>query len=309
MSDTLSVVLLNWNTRELLANALAALLPEAQPASGHQVIVVDNGSSDGSPDWVAEQYPAVDLIANPENRLYTLAINQGLAAAGGEHILLLNSDVEIGPQDLLDLQNVLSEHAEIEAVAPAQVNRAGQVQSVCMNFPTLPVPFFDQTLLGRLFPESKVLRHYYLREFSHREPGYVVQPPGACLLIRRQAYERLGPLDETMPLYFSDVDYCQRMAQAGMKLYYTPAVQVFHAIGASTRQLPGVIERYHRDRITYYRKYFGRPGAWVCKLAVLDLGLHETLKAYRNVGFGPDLRVFVRSLLAGMKRIWFETSR
>jgi GT2 family glycosyltransferase len=253
----LSVVIVNWNTRELLRCCLASLREALAPSPLRvQTIVVDNASADGSAAMTADQFPEVRLIANQENRNYAAGNNQGIAASSGAMILLLNSDTEIAASQLESLVRFLNEHPPAGAVAPALVYPDGRLQDSVRGFPT-PRALTGEILgLARLLPDS-AWAAYRARALPQDRPSPVDQPMTSALLVRRAALEQVGPFDEQFPLFFNDVDLCHRLKQAGWEIWYDPRVRVIHVGGASTRLVrPQAILLSHAGLCRYYRKHY-----------------------------------------------------
>lgn len=257
-APVLSVVVLSWNTRELTLACLRALAAET-PRHAREVIVVDNGSTDGSADAVAAAFPAVRLLRNADNRLYAAGNNQGVAAARGEFVCTLNSDTEVRPGALDQLVDFLRDHPGHAAVAPRLVDPDGTVQRACQRFPTLLSALCFDSWWGTWWPGSRVQSRYLMRDFDHLTARDVPQPPGACLCLRRAEYARRGGLDEGLPLFFNDVDLCRRLWAAGRRVHYLASAEVLHHRGASTRGFDRMLVVWHRDRLAYYRKHYG---AW-----------------------------------------------
>lgn len=258
-APVLSVVVLSWNTQAMTLACLRALAAEA-PRHPREVIVVDNGSHDGSADAVAAAFPLVRLIRNADNRLYAAGNNQGARAATGEFVCLLNSDTEVRPGALDALVDFLRAHADYGAVAPRLVNPDGSVQHACQNFPTLLSALCFDSVWGRFPPGRWVEDRYLMRGFDHLGSRDVAQPPGACFLMRRQEYLELGGLDEDLALFFNDVDLCRRLWRRGRRIRYLAEAEVLHHRGASTRSFTRMLVIWHRNRLTYYRKHYG---GWV----------------------------------------------
>lgn len=259
----LSVVVLSWNTRELLRACLRALEADSEPGR-RELIVVDNASGDGSADMVALEFPHVRLLRNTENLLYAEGNNQGARLATGEYLCLLNSDTAVRPGALEYLARFLDEHADYGAVAPRLVNADGSIQRACRRFPTLADALFDSTSLGRIPPATWFQRWTHMEHCDHAESRDVPQPPGACFMIRRAEYEALGGLDQDLRLYFNDVDLCRALWARGRRIRYLAEVEVLHHGGASTRAFHWKERNTHyvRDRARYYRKHYGRTGDW-----------------------------------------------
>jgi len=261
----LSVVVLSWNTREILRACLSALERDALGAA-REVIVVDNGSADGSAQMVARDFPSVRLLCNPENRLYAEANNQGARMATGRYLCLLNSDTEVRPGALARLVQFLEHEPAYAAVAPKLVNPDGSVQRACRRFPTLLEPLLESTTLGAFPPGSWFSWWSTMGDFDHQRSRDVAQPPGACLLMRTAEYLALGGLDPSLSLFFNDVDLCLSLRRRGRRVRYLAEAEVLHHQGSSTRSQAARRRNllWIRNRTAYYRKNYGRlAGCWL----------------------------------------------
>jgi len=262
-APVLSVVILSWNTRDLTLACLRALFAET-PRHAREVIVVDNGSHDGSADAVAAAFPQVRLLRNADNRLYSAGNNQGVAAATGEYVCTLNSDTEVRAAALDRLVEFLRDHPGHGAVAPKLVDPDGGVQRACQRFPTLLSALCFDSWWGTFWPGSRVQARYLMTDFDHLTSADVPQPPGACFLMRRAEYLQFGGLDEQMALFFNDVDLCRRLWRAGRRIHYLATAEVLHHRGASTRSFGKLLIVWHRNRLSYYGKHYGRwAKAWL----------------------------------------------
>lgn len=253
----LSIVIVNWNTRELLRACLASLRAalSASPLRA-EILVVDNASTDGSAAMVAEEFPEVRLFANSQNLNYAGGNNQGIAAATGEFVLLLNPDTEVPSGALEALVELLREHPEAGAAAPALVFPDGRLQDSVRGFPTPAALVGDLTGLARLFPHSR-LAGYREHRLPPDRPSSVDQPMASAFLVRGRALAEVGAFDEQFPLFFNDVDLCFRLKLAGWEILYDPRVRVVHVGGASTRQVrPEAIRRSHEGLRRFYAKHY-----------------------------------------------------
>lgn len=230
------MLLVSWNTREETRRCLESL-PEAADGLSYEILVVDNGSRDGSAEMLLEQ-PRVQLISNDANRGFAAAVNQAYARAAGPLVLLLNSDVVLEPGTLTVLVRFLREHPQAAGVAPLYLNLDGTVQQHYMRLPTLPSSLALATSLRFLPGFRRAWNRYLMRGqdwFSGPVP--VEQPSAACLLLRRTVLATQELLDERLPLYFNDVLLAHTLKAAGHQLWVTPDAVVRHTMGASTRLL------------------------------------------------------------------------
>ena len=261
-APTLSVVIPSWNTRELLAACLAALFAADLPAT--EVIIVDNGSADGSADMVAERYPDVQLVRNAENRGFAGGCNQGMERARGKYVLLLNSDTEVARDAIARLIAWCDAHPEYAAAAPLLHHPDGRVQPSLKRFPTLATALWFSTPLERWFPNNRELKRYFMLDADQERSADVDQPPAACLLVRRDVLTEVGHFDESLWLFYNDVDLSKRMARAGYKTRYVAEARVLHHEGASTSKFARFVVEWQRNRLTYYRKHHGWfGGVWL----------------------------------------------
>lgn len=263
MAPVLSVVVLSWNTRALTLACLTALHAET-PRHSREVIVVDNGSHDGSADAVALAFPQVKLVRNAENRLYSAGNNQGVKAGIGEFVCTLNSDTEVREGALDTLVDFLRANPSYGAVAPKLVDPDGSVQRACQRFPTILSALCFDSWWGKWWPGSWIQRRYLMLDFDHLTSRDVPQPPGAVFCMRRDEYLRMGGLDEVLSLYYNDVDLSKRLWRAGRKIRYLTEAVVMHHRGASTKSFAKMLVLWHKNRIAYYQKHYGTFGlVWI----------------------------------------------
>jgi GT2 family glycosyltransferase len=255
----LSVVLVSWRTRELLGaclRSLRAALGERLAAGGAEVIVVDNASGDGSVEMVRDQFREVRLIANSENRGYAAGNNQGIAAARGRNVMLLNPDTEVPREAIERLEACLTERPRAGAAAPMLVHPDGRPQASLRGFPTPLALLGAVTGLGRLAPAGSPLATYQPRALP-AAPAVVDQPMASCLLLRGEALRAVGGFDEAFPIFFNDVDLCWRLRLGGWETWFVPDARVVHHGGASTRQVRlAMLWESHRGLHRYYQKHY-----------------------------------------------------
>jgi GT2 family glycosyltransferase len=295
----LSIVVLSWNTRDLLAACLASLRAVRAEAP-HQLIVVDNASHDGSADLVARDFPEAELLRNPRNDGYAQGNNLGAAAARGEYLLLLNSDTEVRPGALPTLLRFLDEHPGHAACGPRLDFPDGRPQLSCKRFPTLRTAIFYDTWFERRFPRNRELPRYLMRDFDHTSSRDVDQPPGAAFLVRRALWQELGGFDPQLWLFFNDVDLCRRLAASGQRIAYVAEARILHHEGASTGQFPEFGRQWHLDRLRYYRKAFGWRGVLLARVMSAWRGQDEQ-RRLRRAGAPPEAVVRVGEVV---RELW-----
>ncbi len=262
----LSVVVPSWNTRELLRACLESLKAALPPSS--EVLVVDNGSRDGSARMVHEQFPWVRLVRNARNTGYAHACNQGAELARGAYVCFLHTDVVVAPDALRRLVAFLEENPKYGAVAPRLVDSEGATLRSVQRFPNLLTPLFQGTPFERWFPGNFELERLGADDFDYARDGDVQHASGACLLMRRKALKTTRPFDEALWLYFGDADLCRRLWKRGWRVAYLADACALHHGGMSTRFYLEAEAEWQRNRLAYYRKHFGKwSGVWV-KLCV-----------------------------------------
>jgi N-acetylglucosaminyl-diphospho-decaprenol L-rhamnosyltransferase len=213
-------------------NALPWIEPCLESVRGCELIVVDNGSSDGTPALVRRLFPEAHLIEQ-ENRGLGAGLNAGMRAASGSRLLLLNSDAWVVGDAVAKLVGVLERDPEVAVVAPRLLNQDRTLQRSVRGFPTpwrLATEYF---FLRKLAPRSRLLNAFYGAGFRHDEERAVEFVKGAALLVRRQAFEQVGGFDERFFLFSEEVDWCYRFHEAGWKIVFTPAAEAVHVGGAS----------------------------------------------------------------------------
>jgi GT2 family glycosyltransferase len=244
-----SIILVNFNGIAVILNCLASIQRHLMPGE-YEVIVVDNQSTDGSVDAIAEAFPQVQLLLAPRNDGFGAGNNLGAKAAQGEFLLLLNSDTEISSNILSPLLAMADRNGEIGILGP-------QLRNPDASFQISTSPAIS--LQGEA-AAVKLLRQY------ERDPESVVQQfstpqavdivVGAAMLIRRSLFESLGGFDEDYFMYFEESDLCQRAREAGWQVWYIPEVQVMHIKGASTQQQASPMRlEYRRSQLLYYQKH------------------------------------------------------
>ena len=231
----LSVIVVSYNTRQLLYECLHSLYAADAPAGGLEVIVVDNASADGSPDMVRHKYPQTCLIASPDNRGYSAANNQGSAVAQGEYLLFLNSDTVVSPQSLVGPLAYMKAHPEAGALTVRLIYPTGERDpDNHRGFPTPWNAFCHFALLSRLFPKSPRFNGYFRAYEDFSEIHAVPVIAGSYMMMPQALDRQLGGWDETYFFYGEDIDYCYRINEAGYQIIYYPLVEVLHYKGASS---------------------------------------------------------------------------
>lgn len=234
----LSILVVNWNTRDLVLRCLDALPAALAGAAGSETVVVDNGSTDGSPEALAARSD-IRLVRNDRNLGFAEAVNQAYRAAAGELVLLLNSDATAEPGAVATLVRFLDEHPRAAAAAPVYRYPDGRDQPFHYRLPTVATGLAScSALVRRTRWGGRELSSYRMLDDDFSRPRRVEQPSATCLLLRRSVLPTGWLLDEEYPIFFNDVELAHRIGAAGGELWVVPEAVVVHEHGASTRRLP-----------------------------------------------------------------------
>ena len=267
---TLTAVVPSYNVAPLLERCLAALRRSGAElrAQGVRlaVVVVDNASGDGSAELVRERFPEVALLANPDNRGFGAACNQG-AEQAGEHVLFLNPDAEVVPGALAALLAALRARPRVAIAGPRLVYPDGGPQPTRRRFPSLDVLLLESTPLEWRRPAWGALGRYRLRG-QPEVAGRVDWLSGACLLLRTAAFREVGGFDPAFFMYFEEVDLARRLAARGWECWYEPAaVVVHHSSRSADQDIAARDRRYYTSKYRYVERYFGAAAARAVRLA------------------------------------------
>ena len=276
----LTVIIVSWNVHDLLRRCLRTLTP-ALSLGGRQseVIVVDNASTDGSPEMVAAEFPWVQLIRNAENRGFTAANNQGLAVSQGRALLLLNPDTEVVGEALATMVEYMETHPHVGALGPQLRYPDGSLQSSRRRFPTLATALVESTVVQEWWHDNRVMRRYFMAD----TPDDAVQPVdwvvGACLMVRREAFEQVGGLDEGYFMYSEEMDWCHRIKDAGWEVIYLPTATVIHHEGKSSEQVvPARHIYFQSSKVRYFRKVHGPVQGELVRAFLLATYLYQVVR-------------------------------
>ncbi|MDE2126866.1 MAG: glycosyltransferase family 2 protein [Armatimonadetes bacterium] len=252
-----SIVILSWNTRDLLASCLRSIAADPQ-APPHELIVVDNASEDGSREMVREQFPNVRLLVNPVNLGFGAGNNTAIPVALGRYVLFLNSDTLVHAGALAGLIAYADARPVVGIVGPKLLNDDGSLQYSCRRYPTLGAGFFRNTPLGRLFPNNRFASDYLMQNWPHQEAMDVDWVSGAALMIRREVLDETKGFDEEFYFYCEDLELCWRVNHSGRwKVSYYPHSVVTHSIGRSSDKAPTRMTwEFHRSQYLFYRKHY-----------------------------------------------------
>lgn len=246
----LSIIIVAWNVRDLVLDCLASIR-DAELQIRYEVIVVDNGSADGSVAAVQRQFPEASVIALPRNIGFAAGNNQGLLKMNGRHALLLNSDTIVLRGALERCVGYLDAHPEVGVVGPQLLNPDRTKQNCVHNAPVLLSEIVSQSVLRRLSP-----RRYPSKRVDYAAPVEVEAVLGACLFVRHTVVRQVGLIDEDYFFFLEETDWCHRIRQSGFKVVHIPDAHVIHLYGESTKKKVPLRTRieYYRSRYTFFEK-------------------------------------------------------
>jgi N-acetylglucosaminyl-diphospho-decaprenol L-rhamnosyltransferase len=263
-----AVVVVNYESGQALTRCVERLRREA-PA---ELVVVDNGSTDGSLDDLRRRLPDVDVVVPGANLGYGAAANRGAAATRAPALLVCNPDLEVGPGSLGVLAEALDSRPGCGLVGPLIRDAGGRRYPSARRFPSM-IDAAGHALLGLFVPDNRFTRSYHQADLAEaQETRDVDWLSGACLLLRRSAFEKVGGFDESYFMYAEDVDLCWRLARAGWTVAFVPAAEVTHLQGVSTDAHPyQMILEHHRSLLRFAAR--SSPGWRKALLPLVTVGL------------------------------------
>lgn len=287
----LGIVIVNWNTKELLRRCLQTVLASTGEFTLN-VVLVDNASTDGSADMVRAEFPTVEVIASPINGGFSYGNNLGLKALGyrgkgdvdadaPRYALLLNPDTEVPPTSLYDMVKFMDSRPDVGVAGPKLVLEDGSLDVACRrSFPTPMVSFYRFSGLSKLFPHNPRFGRYNMTFVDPDVELEVDSVVGAYMQVRREAIRDAGLLDELFFMYGEDLDWAFRIKEAGWKVFYHPQVMVKHIKRASSRRSKKAQFEFQRAMLIFYRKHYRR---------TTPLWLHLMVMAGLMLKGGPEL--------------------
>lgn len=309
----ISIVIVTWNSARWISRCLQSI-PAACEGMAYETILYDNSSADGTLQLVSD---GVRVIASQVNDGFARAINRAMDAVRGPYVFLLNPDCQLAPRCLTLLVDFLHTHPAVAAAAPLLSDERGNSQREFQlrRFPTLMTFITEVLAIDKLWPSNPVTASYRYRDLDLSRPQLVDQPAAAALLVRRDVFDAVGPLDEQFsPAWFEDVDYCHRLAEAGKEIWVVPAARARHFGGASLEHVPfgRFIDLWYRNMWRYARKWLTPKQAELLRWTIV-LGMALRLLpaalgiAHREVGRWTALKAYSGVLRKAFER-WADSS-
>ena len=280
----LSIVVVTWNGKDFVRHCLRSLQHAAGSLS-YEFFVVDNSSSDGTPDMVEQEFPGITLIRNADNLGFARANNVAMKAATGKYFCLVNSDVIAIPNCLEQMARYMDDHEDIGLLGPAMIMPDGTVGTACMRRPTLRIWLVQALGLGSIFKSFTLHMH----NLNHQKIQSVDVLNGWFWMARKRAVDRVGMLDEHFFMYGEDIDWCLRFWKRGWRVVYFPKAKSTHYVGASASRAPvRFYVELQRANHLYWKNHHNSLSRSAFLLIVI---LHQVV---RILGFGA-LSLFQRS--------------
>lgn len=281
----LSVIIVNRDVREYLRGCLGSLAAYTRDIT-YEVFVVDNASSDGSAGMVRREFPSISVIANGQNRGYAAANNQALVLARGRYILFLNPDTEVRGNALGEMTRYMDGRSGTDGIGPKLLHSDGSLQESCRHFPSVFTDLMEATYLDWLFPRNPFCNYYRMALRMPDTVRTIDVPYGACLLVRRDSMERVGPMDDGFFMYYDEIDLCYRMRRRGMRIEYVPHIEVIHHGNKSSDKAYADCSAWKRSsKVRYFGKHYG---AWGLAGLLCNTGIRFVI-----VWFGFSLAYLV----------------
>ena len=283
----LSIVIVSYNVRELLGDCLSSLFTAHCPLST-ETWVVDNASQDDSAAMVRTKFPSVHLIENADNRGFAAANNQAFARTTGRYVLMLNPDTTVRPGALDTLVKFMDEHRRAGACGGKLLYGDGTLQHSAFRFPTLAQIFLDFFPLNWRLTDSRFNGRYPREWYARGKPFQVDHPLGADFLVRREAVEQVGWLDDKFFIYCEEIDWAIRLKRAGWQIWCVPQAEIVHHEAQSTRQFrDAMFVELWRARKRLFTKHYSPLFRWAAN-QIIRLGLWNAARQARASAVTQD---------------------
>lgn len=265
----LSIIIVSWNAKQYLHRCLDSL---AGKTSGYsrEIIVVDNASDDDSVEFVEKDFPDVKLLKNKTNLGFAKANNIGISQSSGRYICFVNSDIIVLNNCIENMISFMDDHLKVGLAGQRILNPDLSLQCSCRHFPSIWNNLCQTLGLNKLFPKSEFFSEPFMKYWAHDKVRKVDVISGCFWMVRRQAIDEVGLLDEDFFIYGEDIDWCKRFHKAGWIVMFYPGAEAIHFGGASSNNAPVrfYLEMQKAD-IQYWRKHHGRPGQLAYRMIIL----------------------------------------
>ena len=254
----LSIIILSYKQKGLIRQSLKGLKSLNIPFN-YEIIVVDNNSGDSIREMLGREFMEVKLIEAAANRGYAAGNNLGIQAAKGRYLLILNPDITILGDAITQLVEFMDNHPRSGICGPKVLNADNSLQYTCSRFPDWRLPFFRRTFLGQTGRGKKWSEDYLMMDWDHNQDKQVDWLFGACLMVRREAINEVGPLDERYFLYMEDLDWCRRFWDKAWEVWYVASAEVIHyhqRLSAEGNLFTSLFSRTARMHLSSWIKYF-----------------------------------------------------
>lgn len=253
-----SIIIVNWNTKNILSDCLRSVYEQAGDVD-YEVIVVDNASTDGSLDMIKSDFERVVLLENAQNKGFATANNQGMEIAKGRYVLLLNSDTVVLDGAIAKTVSFADAHPRAGVTGCRVLNADRTLQPTCFMFPSILNMFLSSTYLYKFFPKSRFFGRERMTWWDRSDVRQVDVVTGCFMLVRREAIDQVGVMDERFFMYAEETDWCYRFREEGWDVTFTPAGQIIHLGGQSTAKKPvAMIVQLRLSILKFIRKHSGR---------------------------------------------------
>jgi GT2 family glycosyltransferase len=274
LSLNLSIIIVNWNTQDILRDCLRSIYEQGGEID-LEVIVIDNASTDGSVEMVKKDFPQVTLIENSQNRGFAAANNQGIDISKGRYVLLLNSDTVVLDNAIAKTVAFADSHPKAAIVGCRVLNPDQTLQPTCFMFPSILNMLLSSSYLYKLFPRSKFFGREQMTWWDRNDIKEVDVVTGCFMLIRQKAIQQVGTMDEQFFMYGEETDWCYRFKQAGWKILFTPCAEIIHLGGQSAQKRATTMVVQLRKSILQFMKKHHGPLVYriACLLTVIFLAV------------------------------------
>lgn len=259
-----SIIIVNWNTKDLLINCINSVYQTTKTLA-IEIWVVDNGSSDDSVNIIRESFPTVNIIKNQDNLGFSKACNQALRQIKGRYAVLLNTDTILSDGAIETVVDFMDKNPKVGICGGQLLNDDGSKQNSIANIPTLATELFSKSLLRRLFPKK-----YPGKERDIKNPMDVESVIGAFMVVRKEAIDETGLMDESYFFFFEETDWCLSMKKMGWSVFHHPDAKVYHLQGQTAKKVHiGARIEYWRSRYIFFKKHYGKTTLIILKTGLL----------------------------------------